>query len=343
MSKLVSTPEASTLSRRDFLKASLVGGGLAISGFSLLRYLNGPRLTAHTFIGKARDYQTNLATLILQGLRELDITETIIKGRQILLKPNLVEPHKSTAHINTHPLIVRGAIEAFFHLGARSVVVAEGPGHRHDTLLVLEDSGLADVLYEDRIPFQDLNTMTGIPMKNLGQYTDLETLMFPRLMKEVDWIVSLAKMKTHHWVGATLSMKNLFGVMPGMYYGWPKNVLHHEGISESILDINATLKPHLAIIDGIIGMEGDGPIMGDPVQSGVVVMGKNFPAVDATCCRIMGIDPYRIPYLKKADQWLGPIHSTFIEQRGEPWQAVQHPFALTPEIPAHQGIQLKSV
>jgi len=110
-------------------------------------------------------------------------------------------------------------------------------------------------------------------------------------LKEVHWIVSVAKMKTHHIAGATLSMKNLFGVMPGIYYGWPKNVLHHAGIENSILDINATLKPHFAIVDGIVGMQGDGPIMGDPKQAGVLVMGRNLAAVDATCCRIMGIVP----------------------------------------------------
>ena len=75
----------------------------------------------------------------------------------------------------------------------------------------------------------------------------------------------------------------------------------------SILDINATLKPHFAIVDGIVGMEGDGPIMGDPKKVGVLVMGRNFAAVDATCCRIMGIDPYKVSYLERADNWLGPI------------------------------------
>jgi hypothetical protein len=54
----------------------------------------------------------------------------------------------------------------------------------------------------------------------------------------------------------------------------------------------------------------------------------------------MGIDPSRISYLKKADQWLGPIQDIAIEQRGETWQAVQTPFQLEPEIPAHQGIRL---
>ncbi|WP_342347943.1 DUF362 domain-containing protein [uncultured Nitrospira sp.] len=328
------------LTRRQLLQACVLGGGLAASGFSLLHWLMGPRLTAQTFIGQAKTYEADFAILIRQGFQELGITPLEIKGKRILLKPNLVEPHQSLSHINTHPLVVRGAVEAFLSLGAASVVVAEGPGHRHDTLLVLEESGLADVLYEDRIPFEDLNTMEGVVRPNLGGQTSLATLTFPRVIQEVDWVVSLAKMKTHHWAGATLSMKNFFGVMPGNYYGWPKNVLHQAGISESILDINATLKPHFAIVDGITGMEGDGPIMGTPVQSGVLVMGRNLPAVDATCCRIMGINPNKIEYLRKADQWLGPIHESLIEQCGESWEHVYHPFALVPEILAHQGIRL---
>jgi uncharacterized protein (DUF362 family) len=286
------------LSRRELLKATLIGGGLALSGFSLLQWLRGPLLTASTFIGKAHDYEGNLATLIRAGLRELGLTPTMVNGKRILLKPNLVEPHPSAPHINTHPLVVRGAIEAFLGLGAASVTVAEGPGHRHDTLLVLEESGLGDVLYEDRIPFHDVNMMEGVALPNLGRQTKLHTLTFPRVIQ------------------------------------------NQEGISQSILDINATLKPHFAIIDGITGMEGDGPIMGTPVHAGVIIMGQNLPAVDATCCRVMGIDPSRISYLKKADQWLGPIQDIAIEQRGEPWKTVQTPFQLEPEIPAHQGIRL---
>ncbi|HKY56202.1 MAG TPA: DUF362 domain-containing protein, partial [Anaerolineales bacterium] len=168
----------------------------------------------------------------------------------------------------------------------------------------------------------------------------MRTLTFPALFKEVDWIVSVAKMKTHHWTGATLSMKNLFGVMPGIYYGWPKHMLHMAGIQNSILDINATLKPHFAIVDGIVGMEGDGPIMGDPKKAGVLVMGRNLPAVDATCCRIMGIDPYKVSYLERADNWLGPISEAAIEQRGETIASVRTDFNLIESIPAHRGLRL---
>lgn len=329
-----------SVTRRDVLLAA--AAGLVVgTGLVLIpkRYFRLPQ-QAQSFIGKVDDYQRDLAGIITRGIGELGILPEEVKGKRILLKPNLVETAMGAPHINTHPLVLRGAIEAFLGLGASSVVVAEGPGHRRDTLAVYEESGLADVLTEDRIAFHDLNYITGYELPNAGRQSSLQTLTFPGLFKEVDWIVSIAKMKTHHWAGATLSMKNLFGVMPGIYYGWPKNVLHAAGIQNSILDINATLKPHFAIVDGIVGMEGDGPIMGDPKKAGVIVMGRNFAAVDATCCRIMGIDPYKVSYLERADNWLGPVAEAGIEQRGEAIASVRTNFNLIETIPAHQGLRL---
>jgi uncharacterized protein (DUF362 family) len=329
-----------SVTRRDVLLAA--AAGLVIgTGLVLVpkRYFRMPQ-QAQSFIGKVADYQQDLVGVIARGIGELGILPEELKGKRILLKPNLVETAMGAPHINTHPLVLRGAIEAFLRLGAVSVMVAEGPGHRRDTLAVYEESGLADVLTEDRIPFHDLNYITGYELPNAGRQSSMRTLTFPGLFKEVDWIVSVAKMKTHHWAGATLSMKNLFGVMPGIYYGWPKNVLHAAGIQNSILDINATLKPHFAIVDGIVGMEGDGPIMGDPKKVGVIVMGRNLAAVDATCCRIMGIDPYKVSYLERADNWLGPIAEMGIEQRGEAITSVRTNFNLIETISAHQGLRL---
>ena len=328
------------LTRRDMLLAG--AAGLAI-GTALLfvprRYFRMPQ-QAQAFVGQVDHYQADIAGSIRRGILELGIATDELKGKRILLKPNLVETASGAPHINTHPLVLRGAIEAFLRLGAASVMVAEGPGHRRDTLAVYEESGLADVLTEDRIQFHDLNYITGYELPNAGRQSSMRTLAFPALFKEVDWIVSVAKMKTHHWTGATLSMKNLFGVMPGIYYGWPKNVLHAVGIQNSILDINATLKPHFAIVDGIVGMEGDGPIMGDPKKVGVLVMGRNLAAVDATCCRIMGIDPYKVSYLERADNWLGPIAEGAIEQRGETIGSVRTNFNLLETIPAQRGLRL---
>jgi uncharacterized protein (DUF362 family) len=135
-------------------------------------------------------------------------------------------------------------------------------------------------------------------------------------------------------------MKNLFGLMPGMYYGWPKNVLHWAGIDEVIVDLTAAVRPQLAIVDGIVGMEGDGPIMGTPKLAGVLVVGRNLPAVDATCCRIMGINPHKIKYLAAAQGRLGPIQAGAIKQRGENIAALQTAFALLDKIPAQRGLRL---
>ena len=332
---------AKTYSRRQFLKATLAGGTVAAAGLGLHQYeASRPRLQASTWVTKAENYRADFAAIVGDGLRALGVGPEAIKGRTVLLKPNLVETQHQANHINTHPLVVRGAAEAFLRLGAEKVLVGEGPGHMRDTILVLEESGLADVLYDDRIPFLDLNYMEGFSVPNLGRRSSLATLTFPEVFRSVDWIVSMPKLKTHHWAGVTLSMKNLFGVMPGNYYGWPKNVLHHAGLLKSIVDITATLKPHFAIVDGIVGMDGDGPIMGNPIDAGVLVMGRNLPAVDATCARLMGINPHNVPYLETVSNWLGPIREQNIEQVGETLSSMRKDFELLDEIPAQRNLRL---
>jgi uncharacterized protein (DUF362 family) len=224
-------------------------------------------------------------------------------------------------------------------MGARRVAVGEGPGHCRDSRLVLEESGMAEVLAESRLEFIDLNHDDVRIVPNRSRWTNLPHLALPASVDQFDWVVSLPKLKTHHWAGVTLSMKNLFGMMPGVYYGWPKNVLHHAGIARSILDINATVRPGLAIVDGIIGMEGDGPIMGSPRHAGILVMGTNLPAVDATCARLMRIDPGRVEYLVLASGRLGPIAESHIEQRGEVIDALSQPFCLI-DHPAFAALRL---
>jgi uncharacterized protein (DUF362 family) len=340
--KSAADPEVNLWTRRKFLKAIAIGGIGATAGLALVRYFRKREFRAETFIASVPGYGADIRQRIIHGFEALGITSAEINGKRVLIKPNLVEPHSGIAHINTHPLVIRAAVEAFLHLGAAKVVVAEGAGHRRDSLLVLEESGLADVLYEDRIPFIDLNSAPVIKVRNLGGASTLSALFLPKELVRADVTVSLAKMKTHHWAGITLSMKNLFGIMPGIIYGWPKNILHWVGISESIVDINATVKPQLAIVDGIVGMEGDGPIMGTPVDANVIVMGRNLPAVDATCARIMGIEPQKIPYLKRAAKRLGPIRESSIEQRGENIASVRKNFQLLDFIPSHRGIRLGS-
>ena len=145
-------------------------------------------------------------------------------------------------------------------------------------------------------------------------------------MAAVDLIVSLPKMKTHHWVGVTASMKNMYGTIPGIRYGWPKNVLHFNGIPQTVFDINASIPKTISVVDAIDCMEGDGPIMGTKKHMGLLVMGTVPAAVDATVCRLMNIRPEKIPYLELAGGKLGPIDDRSIKQLGEDWRSLAEPF-----------------
>ena len=138
----------------------------------------------------------------------------------------------------------------------------------------------------------------------------------------------MPKLKTHHWVGMTGAMKNMYGTIPGIVYGWPKNVLHYAGIPETVYDINASLPRTIAIVDGILCMEGDGPIMGSAKPMGLILIGPNAAAVDATAARIMNLRPENIGYLSLAANRLGPIDDGHIVQRGEHWQELVSPFRI---------------
>ena len=331
------------LSRRAVLAGVLTGGALGTAGLVLQRLYRETEDEAETFIAKASSYDADLTALIWAGMRELGIGPEQIRGKRILLKPNLLETAEGAAHIHTHPHVIRAAVEAMLQLGAAHVIVGEGSAHYREIARIADETGLAELLAEDNVPIVDLNCDDLVVRANAGGRTSLKTLTFPAVIEKVDWVVSMPKMKTHHWAGVTLSMKNMFGLMPGIAYGWPKNAFHCVGIHESILDINATFPAHLAIVDGIVGMEGDGPLAGPPKHAGILVMGRNLPAVDATAARAMGVDPLRVPYLKAASGWLGTIREQNITQRGETLASVQTQFRLLDKIPAHRGLRLKAV
>ncbi len=227
-------------SRRGFLAAT--GAVLGVgSGLKLLRDRDEAACRAAVFIARAASYEDDLPRIIRRGLTELGLGRAWARGKSVLLKPNLVEPTCEAPHVNTHPAVVRAVAEVFRGWGARAVFVAEGQGHCRDADLVLEQSGLGPVLDEDRIAFVDLNCDDVFATRNRLGFTGLRQLFLPVTLRRADLIVSLPKLKTHHWAGVTCAMKNLFGVMPGLCYGWPKNVLHREGIPQSILDINGVV------------------------------------------------------------------------------------------------------
>lgn len=254
-----------------------------------------------------------------------------VRGRNVVLKPNLVEFEADNV-INTHPLVVHAALEAFRAAGAASVRIAEGPGHRRNTLDLAEAAGYFKIVPRFEDLFVDLNLDEVSRVRLPRAFSNARELYLPHTALAADLLVSIPKMKTHHWVGATLSMKNFFGLVPGGVYGWPKNVLHWAGIEPSIADLHAVFGKHFALVDGIVGMEGNGPIQGVPKRVGVLVAGRDMVAVDATCCRIMRIDPTRMGYLRLAAEGDSQIMEHNITQAGEKIETVATAFDLLPEF-----------
>lgn len=281
--------------------------------------IGGPK--SPVAILRASSYGQDLVRPMLDGIRACSLQ---VRGKRVLLKPNLVEFDRSTA-INTDAAVVAGAYEAFRQLGAESVVIGEGPGHRRDTFELAREAGYPAGLTD--LNRDDVSEVTG--------FAGEPSAWFPNTALRADLIVSLAKMKTHHWAGVTLSMKNLFGLLPGAVYGWPKNRLHYIGITRSILELNRLFHNTFAIVDGITGMEGNGPIQGVPKHAGVLVFGQDLRAVDSTSSRIMGIDPLKIEHLREASS-RGHMEADWIEQRGESPSAVVTPFSLIAQFAALQ-------
>jgi uncharacterized protein (DUF362 family) len=327
-------PSASAARKTDRLpdvpqfnrRAWLIGGGLtaaALIGTGLVRQWF--RDKASVFIAKNQRYDGTLTTAIRDGLAACGFVSESVRGKRVLLKPNMVEPTRDVPHMTTHPAVILAAAEVFRGWGAL-VTVGEGPGHLRDTDMALVEAGVAEALATAKLPFADLNYQDTAWIENAGRASKLTGLYFPQAVVQADLIVSLPKMKTHHWVGVTAAMKNLYGTIPGIKYGWPKNVLHHNGIPETVFDINASLPKTITIVDAIDCMEGDGPIMGTAKPMGLVLVGTNPTAVDATACRLMDVDPWAVPYLRLAADQLGPVDERLIEQRGEAWQPLVSPF-----------------
>lgn len=267
-------------------------------------------LRSRVAILDANQYSEKLCQTLYEGLKLFNLD---VSGKSVLLKPNLVD-YIPGAHINTNPLLVAAAAESFKRLRARSVVVGDGPGHQRDTYLVLYESGLLEQLSRVSVSFVDLNRDCVIKRKLGADYSGLHEIWLPRTILEADFIVSMPKIKTHHWSGVTLSMKNMFGVVPGAKYGWPKNILHWKGIEQCIVDICATFPIHFVIADGIVAMEGNGPLAGSPRHLDKLVLADDPVAADATCARLMGFIPERIPHITAAADFLGNMSTDEIDQ-----------------------------
>jgi uncharacterized protein (DUF362 family) len=315
-------------------RRALIGGAAvaATAGLSIrqMRRFHIPRRAprrSHVAILRCDRYEQT-PRVVQDGLKLLAPS---VRNKRVLLKPNLVE-YSPTAPINTHPVLVASVIDALYRMGAASVTVAEGPGHVRDTDLLLFESGLEEQLDSvGRASFVDLNfdPVSRVPLAT--GLTQLNELWLPQSVLSADVLISMPKIKTHHWAGVTLSLKNLFGIVPGSIYGWPKNILHWEGIDNSIVELASSVPIHFVVADGIEAMEGNGPLHGPMKPLRCLIFADDPVAADATCCRLMGIDPSLVRHLQLASA-LGNLQSRHIEQHGEDIANTRLPFSLLPSF-----------
>jgi uncharacterized protein (DUF362 family) len=291
------------------------------------------RLAAPARVGIAEcpSYNADIVTALREAWK--DAAAPNLDGARVVLKPNLVDFLDGHPTF-THPRVVEALIRFLRdEQGIKSVVVAEGMTFRRDSQAVLIETGYAEMLQRMNVEFVDLNydDLVTIPLK--GGYTFLDRLFLARTVVEADALVSVPKLKTHHWTTVSGSIKNLFGVVPGIKYGWPKNTLHMKGIGEFLAEMLDSLPTpqRVAVVDGIVGMQGDGPLFGSAASVGALIVGTDFLAVDATCARLMGFDPLQIGYLTFA-AWagLGEVDVARIQIAGASLESLRRAFLAPP-------------
>ncbi len=206
-----------------------------------------------------------------------------ISQKKVLIKPNLLAPHKPEDSITTHPKLLE---ELCRILKKNKCEIFIGDSSSHDTDLAIEKCGIKKLSkYAEIINF-DKEDKTKI--KTNGEI--LKEFYLPKIIKKVDLIISFAKLKTHGLTKMTGGVKNLYGCIPGRskeeYHNLAKN---EEEFCNLILDIYREIKPEFCIIDGIDALEGEGPgATGKKKKAGILIGSKDCVAADIIAARIMG-------------------------------------------------------
>jgi uncharacterized protein (DUF362 family) len=297
--------------------------------WSLRGQLQRIRPPAIVGLTKCFSYDDDLVSILRDLWSISDMPD--LRGKNILIKPNLVSQDDDNL-ATTDRRVVGAIIELLEELGVGKMVVGDGSPFRRDTYSVARSSGLIQELKSHGIPFIDLNYDEIEPVRTRdGWFRTTDYLWLPRQVCEADFILSVPKLKTHHWAMVSLSLKNLLGIIPGSRYGWPKNIIHVNGLDPIIIGLYQSLPPVISIVDGIIGMEGNGPMFGNPVHHGLLAVGSDPLAVDTICAQLMGISIDKIPHLSGAT-WAGVGQTKRIETRGVSPDQLQKYYEVPPTI-----------
>ncbi len=256
---------------------------------------------------------------VFKALDLVDYRSAVAGFERALIKVNFICDKAWNTGATTDPIVVEAIWTKLSELGVEaSVVESDATMTNADEAYV--KSGMKEMCTRNGIEFINLRYVKDTVKLTVPEGEALKNITVPRIVTEAA-VISAAKLKTHTATTVTLGMKNMFGLLPDKL----KGKYHKKGISNVVTDINAAVKPCLTVVDGFVGMEGDGPVDGDPVRMDLVVAGKDAVAVDATCSRIIGFDPHQIKHIRRANErGLGEIDD--IEVIGERLDSVMRRF-----------------
>jgi len=255
----------------------------------------------------------NLEEIELKTKQAIDLiggmNEIVKKGDLVLLKPNFVAPRQSYTGTVTDLNIVKKVIDEVRDCGGEPIL-GDMAGIEFDTERTLEILGVKAFAKKMKVKIVDFLKHERVDVK-ITDGVIFRKLKLSKIVFDSDVIINIPKVKTHNITIASLGMKNLMGFLTTEDRRWA----HINGIDQAILDLNKVIRPQLTIADGVIAMNGDGAVYGDPVRLGVIAAGKKVAAVDKVCCQIMGLDPRKVPHIELA--YKSGFESDIIKIKGE--------------------------
>lgn len=256
------------------------------------------------------------------SLIQSDIEASVKGKKRIVLKPNLVDftNQLCATHVDT----VRATLDFLRKFTSERIVIAEGSSS--NTKTAYRNYGYDQLSKEYGVELIDLNDDEPVEMQIYDRNFNEITVQVARTMVEADYRVSLAIPKTHDDLIVSLSIKN---IVVGSACASDNKWKFHQGypaMNVNMYKVVQNIPPNLAIIDGWIGMEGDGPVKGTPVEMGVALASIDFVAVDTIAAYLMGFDPTEIGYLTYAKEKLGVGDLSKIRILGEDIEPLRRRF-----------------
>jgi len=260
------------------------------------------------------DYEgERVAGAVARGFELLE-PEPLPTGKPVLLKPNMLRPSPPEKGVTTHPSVF-SAVARFLREKVADLVFGDSPNGIFAPQAAAERSGLAAEARALGIPLADFETEEEVRNPSGSQN---RRFVIARGIVEAGAIVNLPRLKTHSLTTITGALKNIFGAVPGKRKA-EFHIKHPdvEGFSRMIADLNGLVRSRLVVMDAIRAMEGNGPSAGDLVDLGLLLFSTDPVAVDAVCCRIVGVDPLSLPLIRIAQEiGVGNASPDAIEIRG---------------------------